>query len=279
MSVEAYYTEHFAELPPEKQFHLATRLKSYLGRTNFDDFLAAHQPSTSLTPLLNQTAPTTLNHYNLRQPFLQKYPKLYGLEAALFRVLHLLQQYQIDLRPELEQLYPTKQLYALTDQLLADPPAVFVLSSYAINTICLTELLFPRGQDVFITLAALPVPTQAEPALVIYYYTHLIICDSSFYTRPIPAAHLELYHSLLSQMTTIIQQNYTALSLDIKLEYLVCCNLANFSSDLRPQIAEECQAILATSPYLIDPTRPPRLNTLAGAEHRNALFILSGLDA
>ena len=278
LSVLEYYQAHFAELSPEKQFHFATRLKNYSGSTDFDEYLSNHRPDTDLAALLNRAASTTVANYPERQPFFQAYPDLYGVEAALFRVLHLLQEYQIDLRPQFEQLYSSAKLHRLSDQLLNDPAAVFTLSSFAVNTICLTELLFPREQDVFSTLAALTPPTNFAPNLLIYYYTHIVICDTSFYTRPVPNRHHLLYRSLLAQISDLLKQYYADISLDIKLEYLVCCNLLQFKSPLRSEIATECQTILAKHPYLVDATRPARLNTLDGAEHRNVLFIMSGLD-
>lgn len=281
MSVREYYYRHFDELTPDKQFHFATRIKNYFKSDDFRDFFEHYQPSQDLRAILEDNDFTHVNYAELRRPYFEKYPRLYGIEAALFRVNHLLNEYKIDLRTEFLELVPKEELYALADALLADDGAMMTLSTWAVNVICLTEILFPRGHNVVQTLAekALNLDAKAPNSmLLIYLYTHIILCDSDFYTRPV--AEKVLARKMLDRCANIIEQNFDTLILDVRIEFLVCANMVGVDyPELRKRIAAECRQNLRQNDYLIDRRRPQTYHTLNGAEHTNVLFIMSGLDA
>ncbi len=281
MSVREYYYRHFGELTPDKQFHFATRIKNYFKSNDFREFFEHYRPSQDLKAILEDNDFTHVNYAELRRPYFEKYPRLYGIEAALFRVNHLLNEYKIDLRTEFLELVPQAELYALADALLADDGAMMTLSTWAVNVICLTEILFPRGHNVVQTLAekALNLDAKAPNSmLLIYLYTHIILCDSDFYTRPV--AEKVLAHKMLDRCASIIEQNFDTLILDVRIEFLVCANMVGVNyPELRKRIAAECRQNLRQNDYLIDRRRPKTYHTLNGAEHTNVLFIMSGLDA
>lgn len=100
---------------------------------------------------------------------------LYGVEATLFRIHHLLVEYNIDTRDEFKEIYPIEKLYQLSDGLLDDEDALKILSSWAINTICLTEELFPRGENATGCLAEFADnlnPETTDATLFVYLCTH-----------------------------------------------------------------------------------------------------------
>lgn len=283
MSVRDFYYQHFQDLTPDKQFHFATRIKNYFHSDDFAEYFQHNMPSTNLRQLLQDNDFSRVRHLEARRPFFEKYDHVFAIEATLFRIHHLLNEYGIDLRPEFIKLLPLDQLYALSDALLADNEAILVLSTWAVNVICLTEHLFPRGHNVVHALGEKafklePEAHDIDPALLIYLYTHIILCDSNFYTRPI--SEVGLAHKMLDRCAAIIEQNFDTLFLDPRLEFLVCSDMAqvNFSS-LRLRIADECRQILQHNPYLISFRRPKTYHTLDKAEHMNVLFIMSGLDA
>ncbi len=280
MTVREYYYQHFNELNQDKKFHFATRIKNYFKCDDFREYFASYMPSQDLAALLADNGYSQVVQFALRKPFFEKYPKLYGIEAALFRVNHLLNEYGVDLRAHFIELVPKSDLYTLADALLSDDEAIQTLSTWAVNVICLTEILFPRGHNVIADLAqkVLKFDTQkADALLLIYLYTHIILCDSDFYTRPV--TEIELSRQLLDRAAEIIGQNFDSLTLDVRIEFLVCANMVGVDyPELRQQIATECQEILATHPYIIDRRRPKARHTLNGAEHTNVLFIMSGLD-
>lgn len=299
MSVRDYYNAHFCDLDSDKQFHFATRIKNYFHSRDFDWFFAEFTPSQNLAAILADNDFSHVNKAEVRRPYFEKYDHLYAIEAALFRVNHLLNEYGIDLRKEFIQLVPLDQLYTLADALINDSGAIANLSTWAVNVICLTEVLFPRGRNVVRELAekALQIETKAEfsldPLLLIYLYTHIILCDSNFYTRPV--SEVKSAQKMLDRCAEIITRNFDHLILDVRIEFLVCSNMVHASRagttitsadmispshpEIRARIAAECRQNLIDNDYLIDRRRPASYYTLNGAEHTNVLFIMSGLDA
>lgn len=275
--VKRFYYQHFDELDNDHRFHFATRIKNFFKVNDFDEYLKQNIPSTDLIPIFKNNDCSKVNFYKKRKPFFEKYDHLYAIEAMLFRVNHLKNEYNIDVRDDFLKLVPLEKLYKLSDDLLCDDEALVTLSTFAINVICLTEILFPRGQNVIKKLAqkSLDQPTQNQ--LTIYLNTHIILCDTNFYTTKIHKENRKILKKLLMESAEIINQNYDETSLDIKLEFLVCAKLVgvNFLK-LKHQIKHECSKNLKNG-ILTDSRKPARLNTLNGAEHRNVLYIMSNL--
>lgn len=287
MTVKDYYYLHFAELNPEKQFHFATRMKNYFKVHDFDDYLINNQPSTNISDIINNNNYSMVNNYDLRKPFFEKYQGIYGIEAALFRVHHLLIEYGIDLRNELVNLYPKDRLYEMADNLINDMDAIGILSTWAINTIYLTEELYPRGKNVIKEMSELVLSSDwdVSPTLLSYMYTHIIICASGFYIKNLAnSKNKECLEKILKKCAKVINNNIDTISLDACVEFLVCCNLVGVQyPELRRKIDSICKDYRKNSPYLInyrrDKTPGSYFHTLNGAEHINALYIMSGLDS
>lgn len=288
MSVKDYYFEHFSELAPEKKFHFATRMKNYLKTDYFDEYLKENRPSTELKSVLANNDFSRVAKYDLRKPFFEKYSGIYGVEATLFRIHHLLFEYSVDTRNEFKRLYSLQTLYNMADDLLADNEALKFLSTWAINTIYLTEEIFPRQRDVIRCLAEFANSIDAEAldaTLFVYLCTHIIICDTGFYLKSLQeSANLELLKRLLEKCAIAINTNIEIISLDACIEFLVCCNMAGVEyNEQKNMIKRICDDFKKDSPYLInyrrDKTVGSYFHTLNGAEHINALYIMSGLDA
>ena len=277
MSVRDYYLEHFDEMSLEKQKHFATRIKYWFKDAQFDDFLAVHEPSHDLAEVLANNDYSKVNNLDLRRPFFEKYPELYGLEATLFRINRLLIEYNVDLRDKFLELFPRQRLEQLCENLLADTDALITLSTYAANVICLSENLFLGDKKYSYRLAETILAIDQQTINFIYLYTHIILCLSNFYTRDISEDDKGLALSMLTKCNEIIRQDYSAITLDMKLEFLVCCRMLNYGTTLESDINVECKEILNNSSFLID-SRKPEKNTLDAAEHRNVLYIMSGLD-
>lgn len=288
MSVKNYYYSHFLELTPEKQFHFATRIKNYFKVHDFDEYLKDNCPSTDIEAVISDNDYSKVNNLELRKPFFEKYQGLYGIEAALFRVHHLLVEYGIDIRDDFLRVCPADKLYELSDNLLQDKEAFKILSTWVVNTTYLTEELFPRGINVIQILSEMALdldPDSTEPTLLSYLYTHIILCESGFYTKELKnSENLELMKQLLEKDSLVITKNIDTISLDACVEFLVCCNMTGVEyPELRDKIATICDEFKKDSPYLInyrrDKTPGSYFHTLNGAEHINVLYIMSGLDS
>ena len=275
MTVRDYYTAHFDELAPAKQFHFATRIKNWFQTNEFDSFIAANEPDHNLTPILSNDDYSRVNFYEVRKPFFEKYQGLYALEATLCRVLHLLSEYNVDLRNDFLNLYGGKEkLYALCDALRADNEAFFTLTTFPVNVLALTEELFPRGIDIYSEMLEKALANE-QGIMSIYLFTHIMLCESLFYRKK-DLAHRELYLRALEYCDGVIAKNYADISLDMKFEFLVCANMVDYEAKTTDQIRTEADA--NKNNYIMDPRKPERLNTFDGSEHRNVLYIMSGLD-
>ena len=275
MTVKNYYISHFGELTPAKQFHFATRIKNWFQTNEFDEFLAAHEPNHNLGTILENDDYSRVNFYEVRNPYFEKYQGLYALEATLFRMLHLLLEYNVDLREDFLDLYGGKEkLYALCDNLRADDRAFFALTTFAVNVLALTEELFPRGIDVYAEMLEKTLASE-QSAMSIYLYTHSMLCESLFYHKK-ELGHRDLYIRALESCDQIIENTFSDITLDMKFEFLVCAEMVGYEAKSKEKIREE--AAINKKDFIRDARKPERLNTFDGSEHRNVLYIMSGLD-
>jgi hypothetical protein len=116
--------------------------------------------------------------------------------------------------------------------------------------------------------------------LLIYLYTHCIIADTNYYYQVINPVRKESYLQMLARLETIIHDNYKRISLDNKLEFLVCSRICKFKTDLSLMINEECEASVSQlGTFLVDTQNDfahlSTKKTLETSEHRNVLYIMS----
>lgn len=300
-NIRDYYFAHLGELSPSKQFHFCSRLAAWQGSNEAIDELKklrAHfvpQPCTqntlrqTLQELAGHQPNAGVNAWQLRKPHLDRYPQLYGISLALFRVRHLRMVYGIDARPALFELVDERELLHLKEQLLQDKDAVRFLSTYAINYLYLLEriVLEHTGPDTIDvqSLYELGDAYDAQDArqlqLLIYLYTHCIIAESNFYAKVMPPSLLPVYTRMLQRIEPLIAGHFSDVSLDTKLEFLVCSRICGYATPLARRIETESQA--SASPqgtFIVDTHNSFAARSdkkdLAGSEHRNVLYIMSG---
>lgn len=293
-TVRDYYYAHFGALPQDKQFHFVSRLGSWNNDTQALDKLEALRP-TFATPdikgdlrrLIAHPPTAKINAIERRAPYFAKYPQLRGYMLALFRVRHLLFHYDIDARDILLDIVAKDELYTLSDALQNDHEAVATLSTYAINYIYLVEMiLFPSNDrplhsflaDV-LALAATYDDTPEDSLLLIYLFTHCIIGASNFYQSKVSLENTPEYRTMLEIIETRIAAHFTAINLDNKFEFLVCCRLTDFTTNLDGRIQRETeQSYSPNGTFLIDTVNTAgqsNKTSFADSEHRNVLYIMS----
>jgi hypothetical protein len=292
--IYTYYLENLEQLSPDKKFHFGTRLAAWTGDANAYEILRESREyilpvNTSLTETLSKiiNAPQTgrRNAQELRQPFFDKYPTLYGRHMALFRVRHLSSVYDVDAREDLFKNVSEEDLLSLRDALLEDEEAIKILSTFAINYLYLLERVIRRDEtflrvDRFYDLGkSYDITDLQQIQLLIYLYTHCIIGESNFYTRLIPASNLGIYIKMLEDLEPLIRDNFDKINLDNKLEFLVCARICGFESHLFTRIYEECsQSVSSEGTFVIDvhnKNAQEDRNGFLSSEHRNVLFIMS----
>lgn len=290
--IKQYYFGNLGDLPEDKRFHFASRIAAWEGDPQAYEFLIKLRhylmpEGVSLEKLFNDiiTKPRVGRRiaHNLRQPYFEKYPKLIGLHTALFRARHLKAVLDIDAKDALFGVVPKAQFGKLYNQLLADPSAMRVLSSIGVNYMYLYKsLIGQRGlidPALFVDVARgyeLYDPTNIR--LKIYLYTHSIIGETNFYTEAVSPKSRLLFAKMLDELEEIIAKRFEDISLDNKLEFLVCCRICGINSPLFKKIYDECQKSIGPEGlFLIDrhnKNAKNSRNSFSSSEHRNVLFIM-----
>lgn len=177
---------------------------------------------------------------NPRRLYFEKYKYSFGLSHVLFRIYTLWQNKDIDLRPEFLKIYPLLRLRRFANRLLTDPKALLNLSSYAVNIICLTEILYPRHQDVTNKLSkiAMNIDPDAQPALYVDLCTQIIIADSHYFRRPVSARNKLLLRQLLRRAFVYRMSFDNQLSEQVKQKFLACTKLVGQEAKYRNEMAQ-----------------------------------------
>ena len=289
-----FYIKNISKLSDDKRFHFGTRLAAWRGEPSAqalleDSYNYIVSPPQEIADILQKIMDTPQtgerNAQELRQPFFEKYPQLYGIHMALFRARHLISVYGIDARQALYSCVNEDDLLKLESQLLADDEAMKILSTFAINYCYLVERVIRQDEDSlpldhFYDLGkTYDTRNIQQLQLLIYFYTHCIIGESNFYTRSIPVDKLPIYTQMLEVLEPLIRANFENINLDNKLEFLVCARICSFESGLFEKIYDECeQSISPDGTFVIDVHNnniQTNRNDFVSSEHRNVLFIMS----
>ncbi len=289
-----YYLKNQARLTDDKLFHFATRMAAWRGEEEAFAILKHLAPmitrpeqslQTTLQAIIDTPQSGRRNAHELRQPFFEKYPLLYGAHAALFRVRHLDAVYGIDARQALYDCIPRETLLQLRDDLMNDKQALQILSTFAVNYCYLLTRVVEQdetGLDIARFLDAghdYDLTDKTQVQLLIYLYTHCIIGESNFYTQTIPDDKRSAYITMLQELEPIIEANFESINLDNKLEYLVCAQICDYETRLSaPVYAEVEQSISPEGTFVIDihnTNVQEDRNDFVKSEHRNVLYIMS----
>lgn len=227
----------------------------------------------------------------LRIKYFEKYPKLQNYINILFRSNFAKNLYAIDATPLIKKLASDKELLDLKLKLENNPEALQILSTHAINYLYMLKEYLGEV-DSRINIEALykigknysqKIHGENFIILQIYFYTHCIIGASGFYSHKIPNNDLPTYHKMLDAIDTLINNHYTFIPLDNKLEFLVCAKLCGYAPKTRKKIMSEAKKSLSFGGnYIIDIIN---INATKGirkgfseSEHRNVLYIMASID-
>lgn len=287
-SIRSYYFSNFDKLSKPRQFHFASRLAAWESSAEaaeklhlLRDYMLPSSTKNMLSRLL-QSPLGRIYEDNKRRPFFDKYAQLHGINLALFRLRHLKEIYGIDLRDTFWELVSRQELIKLNQGLRGDAEALRWLSSFAVNHLYLSELLFgdefQLEPEIFLNASRgfdLDDPVQLN--LNIYLFTHCIIADSNFYCRFAPAEREPVYSGMLGIMDRLVGSD--AAKLDVELEYLVANRILGRNSTLEEMIYRRLPDLLSPEgSYLIERRNSQtnrKSNSLDASEHRNVLYIMS----
>lgn len=296
-SIDAYYQNHFDALPLDKQVHFAARLSAWNDDERCKGLLARVKPvilpddsiatslqkiqSGSLIPLL----PGNAHLLALRQAHNARYPMLRDYARLLYWAMLLESLYGGDGRAALSAEVDTEELATLYTALRDDTDAIALLSTHAINFLYLYTAWFCKGTGpepgTIAEIGESGVYVESDMRQVqlkTYMYTHTIIADTLFYTRAVPAEHVAGHMNLLHLLNTILDAHSTQMSLDTKLEYLVCCRLLEYNSPFEASILREAEESLAPDGAYITDGKNSLDTSYASfekSEHRSVLYLMA----
>lgn len=285
--IKSYYLNHHQRLPKDKQFHLASRLVAWDANEKaknilrqMKDLILVPDITASISNLVSLPVRKVYGR-PLRLKYFTKYPLLFGVHEAMFRVRHLREIYGVDARRNLLEIVAQKELEELYSKLVNDYAAIRILSRFAVDYIALYEYLFEVPSQLNRRIISeqkqfydLTDPIQLH--LLIYLFTHVIIADTNFYIREVPLANLPVYREMLDELDNLLAI-HKDVKLDNKFEYLVASQICDKKAPLKAEIDRIAQASLdKNGKFIVDKSlgKESRLNTFGGSEHRNVLYIM-----
>ncbi len=294
--VENYYWSNLEFLSPKKRAHFLVRQYLWFGNKDIKNH-----------PTLRRLYPDNLEEmkrlvkgylaqaglfwkeivgiHPFRWPVVKKYPWLGAYNKIFFTLLFSRHLYGLK-SEEVLNLLDEKLIRRYLDRLVAHPEELFVLSSRGVDFIFLNRLFFPRivkfDSESLLQLRKVKLSNltlQEHLVSEFYLLAHAIINASLFYAQPIKT-EAQLYLKIIRRLEELISNNFSQMSLDQKLEFLVACRLLNYSSHLEKIILNQAQdSISPFGCYLVDKYNSwagrQQLTDLDGSEHRNILYLMA----
>lgn len=300
--VEQCYGKHDSKLA-SKKFHFFTRMflwtkdKKYLEKLNSIKYKYYGNNEEELLKIFKSILKKKDVYQkricvkkDFRKKAADKHPLLGAYSEILFRNLMSKNVFNCDLRPVIKKLISDKELLELKKELLSNEKDMLSLSTFSANYLYFIEDYMEKensSNDVDIvqmfSLVEREIVNKKEKDIELvrnnlYFITHLIIGGSKFYKRDI-TKNRNVYQKLLLIAEKIISDNYLKLSLDVKMELLVCAKLVRVSSSLEDMIKQEADMSLSEiNNFLVDRMNE-RCNlspkSFLGSEHRNVLYIMA----
>ncbi|MEI6228800.1 MAG: RimK/LysX family protein [Candidatus Saccharibacteria bacterium] len=305
-AVESYYKNRIHQIPSEA-FHFASRMWLWTGDSWARKQLDIMQESfIGLTDAdidariqkIVETATNRSQGVNQKKAFrkeaFEKHDKLSLYNALLFKTVFCDSVYDLDIRPFIRKYVSDKDFIDQFNKLIDDGDSIRLMSTHAINYFYLLKNYFKDkislSSSVLVTpgeiLKLLPgyknleksgiIDRERSIKLQIYLLTHAIIGASRFYARRVRAAH---FITFCKKIERLIKNNYYDISLDNKLEFLVCSQICGYESTIRQAIEQEAeQSVSWAGNFLVDTLNTHTSitgNCLRISEHRNVLYLMS----
>jgi hypothetical protein len=296
LSVKRFYFDHFSELNLEQKVHFAWSLYMWNGDKEAYRHLLALRPELTCNGDLNkvyrqivaESMSNTHGKAKMATIHIKYFSRHPGLLAKMWQLIHLLRLktiYGVDAREDLLRFTPLSDFQQTLRALEDDPEAIAMLSCGAINFIYLVNyLLLDRPNAVSPTTVlqdCLPFYDMKDGMhlkILSYLYTHFVINESLFFSRPIPPEKLAEYQLLMTEADKVIAGNYFKHSLDNKYEFLACAHLVGNTSDLEPIISDEAaNSVVDGGLYTADtlnrnPNKHP--SSIPNMAHSMAFYVL-----
>lgn len=298
--IEKFYSSAIF-LPEDKKFHfysrlyLWTRKKKYLDKLKklnnyFIGGCNSLDQKKKIEELLSQEdffRQKVVNRKIFREEIIKKYPKLGVYHELLFRWLLAKSIYGVDLKRIILEKISQDDLLKIGRNILEKKADLMALSTFAVNYLFfLSSFLKNNNFELEIKKAiAFLVKSirvkEIDNNLIknnFYFLSHYIVAGSEFYSKKISSKDT-FFILVFEKMEAILRANFSKISLDNKIEFLVCACLMKKKSDLEELILVEIdKSFSPIGNFLIDIENKEKeeysRKDFFSSEHRNVLFLM-----
>lgn len=287
-NVRNYYEKNLHVLPFSKQFHFLSRYYLWTNNTQYHKELQKHKDKYTRSIYSKVIFKNKVHKFGTRPDIITKrFPEITNYNKVLFRFLFIKNIYNEDISEIAKKYLDSKELFVYQNKILTEQKDLLTLSTTGINFLYNSKLYLNHvlpGKECNVTAQKLyeiaQKYTEKESLRSqIYYYTHCIINASEFYSKKI-TREKKVYSDMLLKIENLIKKNYKSITLDNKLEFLVCCRILGTKTQLQQQILSEAESspsldgdfIVDTHNIHHDNIYKKKFDT---SEHRNILYILA----
>lgn len=301
-TIKQYYDNNFDKLDFDAKFHYASRMYLWLGEKKYlkeltnlkSQFIGNNYKETRklLKELKNSNNAGYVRQEGLRRKYLNKYENLSSYNRLLSKNLFMKTVYNEDISDHILELIKKDELVYLLKKMEKDHNAVAILSTYFVNYFYFSKFIFSQKKynnkfvdpDFFFKIYKKEYNSKNknEVELMIYLLTHVIICESDFYSKKINQENKPVLLEMICELEKLIEDKFGEISFDNKLEFLVCCKLLSYQSFLTEEIFNEVNSSVKGKTYIediynnnFDRFQDPFSRF---AEHTNVLYIMASSD-
>jgi RimK family alpha-L-glutamate ligase len=292
--VEEYYKQHLVD--DEKKFHFLSRLflwtkqkKYFQELEKLEEFfigLDGVGNEKKIKELLKDKESFKKKVYNgrsFRKDIIKKYPLLGSYHEILFRNLMSKNIFGKDLRRHIRRFVKNDNLKEMRNELLKNKKDILKLSTFAVNFLYFLRDYLDEDdfvlEEVMLDIASqMKVGDNSNLSNNIYLLTHCVIGESRFYNSKILSNKIKTYKFISKKAEELILSAYFEVSLDSKLEFLICCKLVGYKTKLEFIIQDEASySFSELGNFIIDKRGLGNNNDFLSSEHRSVLYILSNI--
>lgn len=301
-AIKQYYDDNFNKLDFDAKFHYASRMYLWLEEKKYfkelinlrGQFIGNNYKE--MKKLLKELKSSSNSDYvrqeDLRRKYLNKYKNLSSYNRLLSKNLFMKTIYNEDISDYVLELIKKDKLVYLLKEVEKDRSAVAILSTYFVNYFYFLKFIFSQknynnkfvNPDFFFKIYKQEYNNKSknEIELMVYLLTHVIICESDFYSKKINKKNKPILLEMIYKLEKLIKSKFGKISFDNKLEFLVCCKLLDYQSFLTGKIFDEIDSSAEGKTYIEDiynnnfnQSKNPFSRF---TEHTNVLCIMASTD-
>lgn len=300
IQIEKFYSSTDC-LPEDKKFHFYSRLYLWTKKKKYLDklkklnnyFIGGYsyiKQKKKIEELLSQKdffKQKVINRKNFREEIVKKYPKLGVYHEILFRWLLAKSIYSLDLKKIILEKISQDDLLKIGRKILKNKADLMALSTFAVNYLFFLSAFLKNKnfeleiRKIITALVKSIRIKEIDNDLMknnFYFLSHCIVAGSEFYSKKISSKDT-FFILIFEKIETILRANFSKVSLDNKIEFLVCACLMKKKSVLEEAIlAEIDKSFSPIGNFLIDIENKECENysrkDFFSSEHRNVLYLM-----